>query len=97
MASRAKINHSNRTAGGLATDALVHSRRINVFKLLLVCAVCAIILTACEQQKQASAEVGAIPKQIIDKATNDISKAEALAAEQLKAVENIDASTEIEK
>ena len=44
-------------------------------------------LTACEKQKQASAEVGAIPKQIIDKATNDINNAAALAAEQLKATE----------
>ena len=43
--------------------------------------------TACEKQKQASAEVGAIPKQIIDKATNDINKAAELEAERLKAAE----------
>jgi hypothetical protein len=43
--------------------------------------------TACEKQKQASAEVGAIPKEIIDKATNDINKATELAAEKLKAGE----------
>jgi len=55
---------------------------------LLLCAVCAITLTACEKQKQASADVGAIPKQIIDKATNDINKATAIAAEQLKAAES---------
>ena len=42
----------------------------------------ALALTACEQQKQASAEVGAIPKTIIDKATNDINAAQALVAEQ---------------
>ncbi|MDP3678838.1 MAG: hypothetical protein Q8R23_07095 [Methylotenera sp.] len=59
-----------------------------MFKLLLLCAICAITFTACEQQKQASAEVGAIPKQIIDKATNDINNAEALAAEKLKAVDS---------
>jgi hypothetical protein len=47
-----------------------------------------VTLTACEQQKQASAEVGTIPKQIIDKATNDINNAAALAAEKLKAAES---------
>ncbi|MGZ8262084.1 MAG: hypothetical protein ACXW11_03855 [Methylotenera sp.] len=59
-----------------------------MFRLLLLCALCAITLTACEKQKQASADVGAIPKQIIDKATNDINKAAAVAAEQLKAAES---------
>ncbi len=49
------------------------------------------LLTACEQQKQASAEVGVIPKQILDKATNDINNAAAVAAEQAKAAENLDA------
>ena len=44
--------------------------------------ICALALTACEQQKQASAEVGATPKTIIDKATNDINAAQALVAEQ---------------
>lgn len=57
-------------------------------KLLLVCAICIMTFTACEKQKKASAEVGAIPKQIIDKATNDINNATALAAEQLKATES---------
>ena len=60
-------------------------------KYLLIYAVCAFTLAACEQQKQASAEVGAIPKTIIDKATNDINAAQALAAEQAKALENIEA------
>ncbi|HYN54007.1 MAG TPA: hypothetical protein VES38_04810 [Methylotenera sp.] len=59
-----------------------------MYKLLLLCAICTITLTACEKQKQASAEVGAIPKQIIDKATNDIHNAEVLATEKLKAAEN---------
>ena len=65
-------------------------------KYLLICAIFALTLTACEQQKQASAEVGAIPKTIIDKATNDIKAAEALAAENAKALENayIPAGTE---
>jgi hypothetical protein len=53
--------------------------------------------TACEKQKQASAEVGAVPKQIIDKATTDINKAEALAAEQLKAAESADAPSDTGK
>jgi uncharacterized lipoprotein YajG len=55
------------------------------------------LLTACEQQKQASAEVGAIPKQILDKATNDINAAAAVAAEQAKAAENVDAPADVEK
>ena len=60
-------------------------------KYLLIYAICAFALSACEQQKQASAEIGAIPKTIIDKATNDIKAAEALAAENAKALENLDA------
>jgi flagellar hook-basal body complex protein FliE len=62
-------------------------------KLALLCGFCAATLIACEQQKQASAAVGAIPKQILDKATNDINKAQALADEQAKALEHIDAPT----
>jgi uncharacterized lipoprotein YajG len=65
-------------------------------KLLAILATLA-LLNACEQQKQASAEVGAIPKTIIDKATNDIKAAEALAAELVKALENIEAAPEAEK
>ena len=66
-------------------------------KYLLICAIFALTLTACEQQKQASAEVGAIPKTIIDKATNDIKAAEALAAENAKALGAIDAPADIKK
>ncbi len=58
-----------------------------MFKLLLVCAIFIMTFAACEKQKQASAEVGAIPKQILDKATNDINKASELEAERLKATE----------
>ena len=61
-----------------------------MFKLLLVCALCVITLSACEKQKQASAEVGAIPKTIMDKANNDLNNAQALEAEQRKALENVD-------
>jgi hypothetical protein len=68
-----------------------------MFKLLLVCALCTVTLTACEKQKQASAEVGAIPKTILDKATNDINAAEALAAENQKRLENVGAPKEAEK
>ena len=50
-----------------------------------------VTLTACEQQKQDSTEVGAMPKQILDKATNNINAAQATAAEKMKAVEIIDA------
>lgn len=62
-----------------------------IFKCLLVCILCAVTLSACEQQKQASAEVGAIPKTIVDKANNDLNNAQALEAEQRKALENVDA------
>lgn len=60
-----------------------------MFKSLLLCAVLALTLNACEKQKQASAEVGAIPKQILDKATTDINNASELAAKQLKDAENM--------
>jgi hypothetical protein len=66
-------------------------------KCIFICALFAFALSACEQQKQASSEIGAIPKTIIDKATNDINAAQALAAEQAKALENIEAPAESEK
>ena len=66
-------------------------------KLLLVCVLCAFTLSACEQQKQASAEVGAIPKTILDKAKNDINAAQALDAEKTKALENIETPADAEK
>jgi hypothetical protein len=62
-----------------------------MFKLMIIFVVFALTLNACEQQKQASAEVGAIPKTILDKAKNDISAAEALAAQNQKALENVEA------
>ncbi len=65
-------------------------------KLLAILATLA-LLSACEQQKQASAEVGAIPKQILDKATNDINNAAAVEAEQRKALENVDAPADAVK
>jgi hypothetical protein len=68
-----------------------------LIKLLLICAFSIVTLTACEQQKQASAEVGTIPKTIIDKATNDINAAQALAAENQKMLENIEMPADAEK
>jgi uncharacterized lipoprotein YajG len=65
-------------------------------KLLLIFAAFS-LLTGCEQQKQASAEVGAVPKQIMDKATTDINNAAAVAAEKQKALENLDAPVDVEK
>ena len=62
-----------------------------MFKLLAIIATLLLLLTACEQQKQASAEVGAVPKQILDKAKNDINAAQALTAEKQKEIENVDA------
>ena len=68
-----------------------------MIKLLLVCALCTVTLSACEKQKQASAEVGAVPKQIMDKATNDLNNAQALEAEQRKALENVDSPADAGK
>ncbi|NOS95437.1 MAG: hypothetical protein HOP26_03335 [Methylotenera sp.] len=59
-------------------------------KFWLFCALSLLSLSACEQQKQASAEVGAVPKQILDKVTSDINAASAIAEERLKAVESLD-------
>ena len=67
-----------------------------MFKLLAIF-VTLLLLSACEQQKQASTEVGAVPKQILDKATNDINNAAAVAAEQAKAAENVDVPAEDSK
>jgi hypothetical protein len=68
-----------------------------MFKLFAICTALVITLCACEQQKQDSSEVGAIPKTIVDKATNEINAAEALAAEQAKTLESIEAPAEAEK
>jgi hypothetical protein len=66
----------------------------NMLRILLLCVVCALTLSACEKQKQASAEVGAVPKQIVDQAAREVSAASAASAEQLKAIENIDSTPE---
>ena len=59
-----------------------------LFNLLLICTLCVMGCTACEKEKRASAEIGALPKQTLDKVTNDLNKASALAAAQLKGIEN---------
>ena len=66
-------------------------------KLLLIYAFCAVILSACEKQKQASAEVGAVPKSIMDKATSDLNNAQTSEAEQRKTLENVDAPADAGK
>jgi hypothetical protein len=68
-----------------------------MLKLLAICTVFAVAISACEQQKQASAEVGAIPKTILDKATSDINATEALTAKQTEALNNIDTPENSEK
>lgn len=60
-----------------------------MIKLLLVCAMSLVMMLGCEKERQASAEVGAKPKQIIDKVTDDINNANAIANENLKAAEEI--------
>lgn len=54
----------------------------------LVSTICIVTLTACEKQKPATPEVGAIPKTILDKAKKDINAAQASDAEKLKAIES---------
>jgi hypothetical protein len=49
------------------------------------------LLTACEQQQQASRDVGAKPKEMIDKVTNDLNSAQELANEKMKDAESNDA------
>ena len=68
-----------------------------MLKLLLAFALCALTLTACDKQKQASAEVGTIPKTIIDKTNKDLNNAQTLEAEQRKALDNVDAPADAQK
>ena len=65
-------------------------------KLLVIIATL-MLLSACEQQKQASAEVGAKAKQDIERVTNDMNKALELADEKMKNAENEAAPTDVEK
>jgi nitrous oxide reductase accessory protein NosL len=68
-----------------------------MFRLFLLCVVCTTVLTACEKEKQNTPTIGAVPKQIIDKATNDINQASAINVEKLKAAENETNSQDTEK
>ena len=61
-------------------------------KFWLFCALCLLSFSACEKQKQASAEVGAVPKQMIDKTTSDINAAAASNEARLKEVERLDST-----
>lgn len=65
-----------------------------MFKSLLLCIVCAIVLTACEKEEKVPPTIGTVPKEIIDKATNDLNNATAIAADKLKAAETEEASEE---
>jgi len=67
-----------------------------MFRLLLLCAAF-FALTACEKEKKDSTTIGVVPKQIIDKTTNDINQATAIAAEKLKAAENEAEPEDVEK
>lgn len=59
--------------------------------------VCLFALAACDNEKQASAEMGAMPKQTIDAATAEINAASAAAEERLKAVESLDVAEETQR
>ena len=67
-----------------------------MFKLLLLSAVF-LALTACEKEKQDPTTIGIVPKQIIDKTTNDINQATTIAADKLKAAENEAEPEDVEK
>jgi hypothetical protein len=58
-----------------------------MLKLLMLLSLIVVLLSACEKQQAASREVGAVPKQIVDKAKNDTQKALDLANQQLKDAE----------
>jgi hypothetical protein len=66
-------------------------------KLLPLFILLTLSLSACEQQQQASREVGAKPKEIIDKVTNDLNAAQELANEKMKDAENEVAPADSEK
>lgn len=68
-----------------------------MLKLLLICALSLMTLNACEKQKQASAEVGAIPEKLIDKVTSDISHATAVSEQRLGDIENSESSEGADK
>lgn len=68
-----------------------------MLKSALLCMLCLFTLLACEKQKQASAEVGAIPKQTIDQVTGDIDAASAATEQRLQAVEGLDAVEDAQK
>ena len=68
-----------------------------MLRFWMICMIVITSLAACEKQKQASAEVGAVPKQILDKATQDINAAQKIAEDNMKAMENVDAPSEANK
>ncbi|PCI62294.1 MAG: hypothetical protein COB34_00150 [Methylophilaceae bacterium] len=65
-----------------------------LFKSLLLCITFALTLTACKEQQKASAEIGAKPKQMIDKATQAVESIEAAQALTLEKIDAIDGETE---
>lgn len=69
---------------------------MNLLRLLFIGVLGLVALNACEQQKQASAEVGAMPQQIIDKAASDIDHATATSVQRLEAIEHSEISEDIE-
>ncbi|MES2013510.1 MAG: hypothetical protein V4445_07155 [Pseudomonadota bacterium] len=65
-----------------------------MIKLLAIFVICVLSIIGCKKERQASAEIGAKPKQIIDKVTTDINNATAIANENLKAVEDATSTPE---
>jgi hypothetical protein len=66
-----------------------------MIKLFIACAVMTIASSACDQQ--ASRELGAAPKKIIDKAAKDIDAAQAKAADKIKTAEEAATQTDKDK
>lgn len=68
-------------------------QKITMSSLLMAC-----VLSACNVEKppvpETTSEIGKVPKQIMDKAKNQLIQAEQLNAERTQALENIEAPTE---
>lgn len=78
---------------------IVIDKENELIKSGLFCVLCLfalVAMSACDKEKQASAEIGAVPKQTIDAAAAEINAASAAAAASLNEVEKLDAEEEVQ-
>ncbi len=59
-----------------------------MYKIILLIVVGSIAFAAFQKHKQTTPGIGVVPKQIINKATDDLNQANAIAAEKMKAAED---------